>query len=229
MSCIFAGSGRGAQAPDGCSVELYRELPYFGELDVVGDFLPAGASVLELGCGTGRLTQVLLDRGLAPTCVDNSPEMLAHLPEGARAIHADIGSLALSENFDVVLLASCLVNHPDEKIRRAFLGCAARHAHGASSVLVQRHDPDWLLTAAVGSESSVGRVGVRVEAVQRKESLVAMTLAYGVGEETWRHHFVAAPLSDEQLDSLLAREGLQVIAWRGARRLWTIARPISPA
>jgi len=76
MRASFSGSGPGTQARDGCSVELYRRLPYFGELDAVREYLPYGVRVLELGCGTGRLTRKLLEWGTRPTSVDNSPKML---------------------------------------------------------------------------------------------------------------------------------------------------------
>jgi len=36
MTHVFSGAGPGVQTDDGCSVELYRDLPYFGEL---GDIL----------------------------------------------------------------------------------------------------------------------------------------------------------------------------------------------
>jgi len=79
----FLGSGPGPQARDGCSVELYRSLPYLGEIDCVRPLLYPGSSVLELGCGTGRLTRFLLDLGLRVTAVDNSPEMLLAVPSPA--------------------------------------------------------------------------------------------------------------------------------------------------
>src|SRR5439155_17301675 len=47
-------------APDGSPVGLYARLPEMGEGEVVAAVLPAGASLLELGCGAGRITQQLL-------------------------------------------------------------------------------------------------------------------------------------------------------------------------
>ncbi len=38
--------------------------------------VPAGARILDLPCGTGRLAEVLLDRGLDVHGVDISPAML---------------------------------------------------------------------------------------------------------------------------------------------------------
>ena len=49
------GRGTGRQP-----VGLYARLPEMGEGEVVAAVLPAGASLLELGCGAGRITQQLL-------------------------------------------------------------------------------------------------------------------------------------------------------------------------
>jgi len=71
-------------APDGSPVELYERLPELGEDDVVVSVLPEEASVLELGCGTGRITRQLVRLGDRVTAVDESAEMLA-LMRTARA------------------------------------------------------------------------------------------------------------------------------------------------
>ncbi len=39
----------------------------------------AGASILELGCGAGRVTHPLVALGHPVVAVDESPEMLAHV------------------------------------------------------------------------------------------------------------------------------------------------------
>ena len=220
----FTGSGPGPQTRDGCSVELYRQLPYMGELEPVRDFLVQGATVLELGCGSGRLTRVLIDRGLVPTCVDNSPEMLALLPPSARAVISDIEDLRLNSTFDVVLLASHLINHPAEDVRRAFVRCAYRHAHDNTRVLIHRHDPQWLRSVTAGFEARAGELLVCVEAVEREPSEVSMTLRYSLAGEVWRQSFSAVPLDDAQIGALLAAEGLGVSGYAGPRHDWIVAR-----
>ena len=52
-----------------------------------------GAQVLEIGCGTGALTERLVAGGAMVTAVDQNPEML----ERARARIADLGALARVE------------------------------------------------------------------------------------------------------------------------------------
>ena len=51
-------------APDGSPVELYRNLPSFGEAEIVSGAIAPNASVLELGCGTGRMTARLVSAGI---------------------------------------------------------------------------------------------------------------------------------------------------------------------
>jgi len=47
--------------------------------------LPSGASILDVGCGTGRHSIELADRGYAVTGLDLSSEMLARAAEAAKA------------------------------------------------------------------------------------------------------------------------------------------------
>jgi 2-polyprenyl-3-methyl-5-hydroxy-6-metoxy-1,4-benzoquinol methylase len=50
-------------APDGSPVEVYERLPDLGEGEIVASILAAGSSMLELGCGTGRITRQLVRLG----------------------------------------------------------------------------------------------------------------------------------------------------------------------
>ncbi|MBY0236612.1 MAG: class I SAM-dependent methyltransferase, partial [Burkholderiaceae bacterium] len=123
----FSGSGPGAQAPDGCSVEVYRHSSYRGEFEPFRARFKPGLSVLELGCGSGRLTRTLLAFGCRVTAADNSSEMLAALPSEAQPVLCGIEDLALAQRFDVVLLASGLINHADAAVRASMLRVAAQH------------------------------------------------------------------------------------------------------
>lgn len=220
---ICGGTGPGPQAPDGCSVLLYRELPYRDDLAPVQDALPSGASVLELGCGTGRLTRVLLDWGLRPTAVDESAAMAAEVPAGADTIVAPIETLAVERRFDVVLLASRLINHPHREVRTAFIACAARHLRPGGKLLIERHDPAWLAGVQPGPLGQLGPVALRLEAVARRGSLVQMSLRYSLDGSTWLHHFETESLSEAQIAALLHAQGFGAIAWRGPARTWAVA------
>jgi hypothetical protein len=50
-------------APDGSPFDLYLRLPSFGEAEQIQGLVPPGASVLELGCGVGRVTHELVRLG----------------------------------------------------------------------------------------------------------------------------------------------------------------------
>ncbi|WP_177246337.1 methyltransferase domain-containing protein [Actinacidiphila alni] len=71
------GTGPGEFTPDGCAVELYGRLPVGTEPDVIAAAVPAGARILELGSGAGRVTHPLIARGFDVTAVDESAAMLA--------------------------------------------------------------------------------------------------------------------------------------------------------
>jgi SAM-dependent methyltransferase len=116
----------GAITVDGCAVEVYTRLPAQGEPDIVHAALPAGAAVLDLGSGAGRIAHGLIALGHPVVAVDESAEMLAHV-QGARTVRATIAELDLGETFPGVLLASHLVEvcEPDE--RAAILDTARRH------------------------------------------------------------------------------------------------------
>lgn len=68
-------------------------------------------SVLELMCGTGRISIPLVEAGVNLTCVDASPAMLAILRQklsakglSADLVQADVDKLKLDSTFDLVLL-----------------------------------------------------------------------------------------------------------------------------
>src|SRR5256885_6246035 len=56
-------TGPGEITPDGCAVDFYALVPPAGEAAIVHGAVPAGASVLELGCGTGRILRPLATLG----------------------------------------------------------------------------------------------------------------------------------------------------------------------
>jgi SAM-dependent methyltransferase len=225
----FSGQGPGVQTSDGCSVELYRRVPYLGEIDLLKSRLRPGMSVLELGCGTGRLTNALLSFGAVVTAVDNSSGMLAHAPSGARLVHSDIEALRLSERFDLVLLASCMINHFDGAVRAAFLRTAKAHIKPNGRFVFQRYDPSWLRSVEDGSVGQVGNVSILVDAVTRSAGAVEMTLKYQEADLVWTHSFAVAPLEENDLQQQLTSAGFGTLEWLDPARLWGSSAPANPA
>jgi SAM-dependent methyltransferase len=133
------GTGAGEITPDGCAVDFYALLPAMGEPEVVHAAVPGGASILELGCGTGRILRPLAELGHPVLGVDESPAMLAHLA-GLPSVCSAIETLRLERTFDAVLLASQMLNTEPAQ-RRAFLAACRRHVDPLGTVVVQQAAP----------------------------------------------------------------------------------------
>lgn len=91
-----------------------------GEADFIMSLEPG--SVLDAGCGTGRVGRELSRRGIRVCGVDIDPEML----ETARRkspdvmwIRHDLGLVRLDEQFDLVLMAGNVINFivPDRRAK----------------------------------------------------------------------------------------------------------------
>lgn len=212
-----------ARAPDGSPVELYARMPTFGEPELIHRAIPAGADILELGSGTGRMTHRLLELGHPVIAVDNSAEMLAHV-RGAETVHADIAGLDLGRRFACVLLASNLINVGDAD-RAAFLATCARHVAADGVVLIQRYDPAW---ADDPQPSDTEHEGVRIRVLEprRHGPMLTATVEYEADGRIWRHGpFSATILADDELEVDLERAGLQLDRWIDERRTWLVAAP----
>jgi len=203
-------------APDGSPVELYARLPELGEGEVVAPVVPAGASTLELGCGTGRITRQLVRLGYRVTAVDESPEMLAHLRD-AETVEARVEGLDLGRRFDAVLLASNLVN-AEPRQRRAFLETCRRHS---DLVVVQGLPLAWSPT---DGETTLGDVVSRLHVERVEDGVVHGEVEYEADGETWRHAFAMQVFSDEaELEAALAEAGLRLDRW--LQKDWFVAVP----
>jgi SAM-dependent methyltransferase len=85
--------------------------------------LPAGAAILELGCGAGNHSAVMLEAGFAVHATDGSPEMaeiaarrLGHPVEAMR-----FDELDAQDAYDAVWASACLLHVPREELA-AILG-----------------------------------------------------------------------------------------------------------
>ena len=223
MKFINSGSGSGPQTSDGCSVEFYRRLPYTDELEDIADQLREHESVLELGCGVGRLATRLLNLGLSYCGVDNSQEMLSHLPQGAEGLYSSIEALHLERSWSSVLLASHLINVPDVQLRRAFVEAAFQHLAPQGKVYIQRHNPDWLSSVEPGGLGTFSGLDISVETVERRWPYVTMTLKYDLEGQSWCQSFTAEALSVGQVEELLKGVGFNNVQTSGERELWLSA------
>ncbi|WP_440557175.1 class I SAM-dependent methyltransferase [Streptomyces sp. SCPE 10] len=223
----YKGTGRGAITPDGCAVEVYSRLPAGPEPDIIAAAVPAGAHILELGSGVGRMTHPLLERGFTVTAVDESAQMLARV-HGARTICRPIEELDLgAEKFDVVLLASFLVHAGDEAVRRGLLRTCARHVAEGGSVLIQREGEDYH-TDVPRERVDPSGFTVRIASVRPVgDGVDSVHVEYTFPDGTWTQTFLARPLSREQFEAALAEAGLEVDEYLTPDGTWVRAVPVA--
>ncbi|AKJ13823.1 methyltransferase [Streptomyces incarnatus] len=219
----YEGTGPGAITPDGCAVELYERLPVGDEPDIIAAAVPAGAHILELGSGVGRMTHPLLERGFTVTAVDESAEMLSRI-RGARTICGPIEQLDLGgEKFDVVMLASFLVHAGDEEVRRGLLRTCARHVDEHGCVLIQREGEDYHTNVPRERVDSSGFTVRIVSAEPVGNGANSVHVEYDFPDARWTQTFLARPLTKEQFESALEEAGLEVDAYLTPDRTWVRA------
>jgi SAM-dependent methyltransferase len=99
-----------------------------GEVALVQTYAPR--TVLDAGCGTGRVAVELARRGVAVVGVDSDPDMIdaarAKAPD-LRWVVSDLAELALPDRFDVVVLAGNVVPYVAADRRAGAVAACARH------------------------------------------------------------------------------------------------------
>jgi SAM-dependent methyltransferase len=99
-----------------------------GEADFVERFAPA--SVLDGGCGTGRVGRELARRGIDVVGVDIDPEMLATARRKAPDVDwriADLATVDLGRSFDAIVLAGNVMIFLAPGSEHAVVANLARH------------------------------------------------------------------------------------------------------
>lgn len=220
----YGGTGPGAITPDGCAVDLYARLPVREEPDIIATAVPAGASILELGSGVGRMTHPLIERGFTVTAVDESAEMLERV-RGARTICSPVEALDAGGTFDVVLLASFLVHTGDVAVRRGMLDTCRRHVADGGCVLIQREGPDYHTNLPRERVDPSGFTVRIVSAEPVGDGVNSVRAEYEFPDAAWTHTFLARPLTREQFEEALAQAGLKVDRYLTDDQVWVRAVP----
>jgi len=196
-------------APDGSPVALYRRLPArTDDAALIHRLLPpGGGTVLDLGCGTGRLAEPLARLGHHVTGVDNEPRMLAEL-KLAIGVHAEVATLGLGTTFDAVLLMSHFVDSADGDFVAAVLDTVRRHVAGSGFAVVERRPPGWVTTC---TESTRDLDGVRYTLgdFDRDGDVLTATIRYEFDGRTAAQRFSARDVDDDRLRELAAAAGLR--------------------
>ena len=116
-----------------------------GEADLVMAYEPR--TVLDAGCGTGRLALELARRGIGVLGVDVDPDMIAAARAKAPQLEwldADLADLDRPERFDVVALAGNVVPYVPADRRVAAVAACARHLEpGGRLIAGFLQQPGW--------------------------------------------------------------------------------------
>ncbi|OGO58897.1 MAG: hypothetical protein A2V85_12155 [Chloroflexi bacterium RBG_16_72_14] len=198
-------------APDGSPVAFYRRLPATGEPELIHGAVVAGASVLDLGCGPGRIAGPLAALGHPVTGVDNGAGMIAALPAGVEGIVGDAATVRLGRRFGAALLASHLVNDPANGA--AFVATAAAHLEPGGVVIGETYPPGWDPAGAVGRVSHLGDAEIVLRSATLDGDRLEAVVRYGVDGVEWSQAFTARVLDETGLRALLADAGLRFDRW----------------
>jgi SAM-dependent methyltransferase len=221
----YEGTGPGAITPDGCAVELYARLPIGDEPDIIAAAVPAGAHILELGSGVGRMTHPLLERGFTVTAVDESAQMLERV-RGARTICSPVETLDLGEKFDVVMLASFLVHSGDVEVRRGMLAACRSHVVDGGCVLIQREGEDYHTNLPRERVDPSGFTLRMLSAEPVGDGVNSVRAEYVFPDATWTQMFLARPLTKEEFEGALREAGLRVYRYLTEDGVWVRAVPV---
>ena len=206
----------------GAPVDLYRLLEAADEPALIDRELPEDAEILELGCGSGRITHPLIAMGRRVVAVDFNPEML-QLIDGAQTVLSRIEDLDLGRAFGGVLLMSTLIDAPQE-IRLSLLGSIRRHLAPNGVALIERYDPD-IGNDPTPTERHLGAVTIRVSEIERRGQLLYQTIEYDAGTHgNWRIRLDGRyVVSDDEMLADLAAAGLRLLRWIDERHRWLAA------
>lgn len=205
------------------------------EADFYAACCPPGGSVLELACGTGRLTTPLAERGFAVTGLDNSEAMLTAAEAKAAAsgttvelICADMRDFDLGRTFDLIFLPNNSLGHlhtlPD--ITACFAAVRWHLADGGRFALemfnpslpLLMRDPNAQYPVTEYERSGGGLVTVT--------ETVCYDAAPQIGHGLWHDQTEGEPLNTraldlrvffpQELDALLTFSGLMLDAKYGS-------------
>lgn len=220
---------RGTVTADGCPVEVYRRLPTMGEPELVSALAGPGARILDLGAGSGRIADPLVELGHAVVAVDNSADMLA-LVRRARPHLGEIAGLDLGEEFDAVLMASHLVNVPETATREAFLQTGAGHLRPSGRLILQWHPPEWFDGLEVGRSypGTVGPFASRLSVRAMDGDVLTAAVTYDDGAEHWTQEFRARRLTLDEVAAALRRVGLRLEGAVHGHQTWLTGQAGGP-
>lgn len=113
-----------------------RGVDVHGEVGFVMAFGPT--TVLDAGCGTGRVARELAGRGVEVVGVDADPSMIGtarRLSPALEWVVADLTGVDLGRHFDVVVMAGNVPLFTPPGTEAALVGACARHVDGGGLLI----------------------------------------------------------------------------------------------
>jgi SAM-dependent methyltransferase len=201
--------------------------------------------ILELGCGTGRISLALADLGHAVTGLDLSAPMLEQARQKQEAIaptnravflEVDMASIALGQRFDLIIAPFYSFSHLEtETARRSAMEAIARHLephgrailHMVAGPTLSAHIPPEHLANNRGSirlteAGAILTVGIEARDVDHGRRLCSQRIAYSVIDEDGNIRVVSVEelrygwMTAEELSGLLDATGLMLIERRNS-------------
>ena len=120
---------------------------FTGDIKFYREHCKEGSSILELGCGTGRITRALASSNRLATGLDLSLEMLQRAKQPSTSapsyICMDMAQMAFKVNFDHILIPYNTLNLlKEESLIKRCLKQTHRYLKPQGSLLLQLHIPD---------------------------------------------------------------------------------------
>ena len=163
--------------------------------------------------------------GFRATGVDIDRNMLAHVDGDVRTIACDIIHCDLGERFDVVVLASFLINSSVEDEPRLFLQACRRHVADDGCVLIQTTSLAWAQQLASGQEWSTNGYRTIVLSAALLGKRLSAKFRYEKQGSVWTHSWNGILWEAPDLCELAASVGLYAPSPEGLSEDWCCLLP----
>jgi SAM-dependent methyltransferase len=181
--------------------------------------VPAGARILDAGCGTGRHAAELAGRGFELVLADHSPALLAQARErlpAAEAVLGDLAELRLDRPVDAVVCRGVLNDITEDTARDAVLGSLAQALVAGGVLIADVRELE--ATAARYAEpvtrtKVVGDLTFRAE-IRLEDGLLCVHERHERGEDVTEYDLIMRPWSRDELDEGLRSAGFTSVVLR---------------